>query len=312
MGCGWPVSFENVVVFSCAHKNTTQQDSQAFFLVPFCVVPLVQLKSSAAMQIDESIESLKAALLELSLSNENYSIPPLFTDRLVLARPSYTYILALAKFFTQKKQSLRWKELLFPNDDVNDTIDHSASSLTRKEQLTILSRLLAVVSHVGGQRFDIFVSPSKILCGQDVILTHEFLRAMARSVAAPDESMAEAVRYVLEAGDAHVYRRGVRTRKAFTCLQAICRGWLVRRKVNGSENEDECSSSDSDGKDGCSSIIRAKQATTASMCKPPSSDFDEQALLESFNDILLHKAKVEGELFPFSGNIDFHLKVLTQ
>ncbi|KAL3783934.1 hypothetical protein ACHAW5_006745 [Stephanodiscus triporus] len=267
------------------------------------------------MQLDESIASLKAALLEVN-NDAKCNIPPIFIDDQVLARPSFNYILALAKFFTQEKQSLGWKELLSPIDDVNDIIEYQPPSMTRKGQLAVLSRLLTVVSQISGKRFDVFVSPSRVLCGQDVLPTHDFLRALARSTKAPKEAMAEAVRYVLEEGDANLYRKGVRTRKAFTLLQAICRGWLVRRKyrlniseketVDGSEktDENECYSSDKGSLcrvDGCSSFASADgigmhlKAAMASACNPKS-NLDEQVLLESYDAMLSRKAKVEDEL----------------
>ena len=269
------------------------------------------------MQIDASIASLRAALLEVT-NDANIHIPPLFTDGQVLARPSFNYILALAKFFSQQNHSLGWKELLFPNDDVHDIIEYQSPSMTRKEQLAVLSRLLTVVSQITGRRFDVLVSPSRVLCGHDVLPTHDFLRALAMSTKAPEDAMAEAVKYVVEEGDANLYRRGVRTRKAFTRMQATCRGWLVRTKyhVRISEKEtvdgsgktvkDECYSTDKGrqcSEDACSSNIsmdgtgmHRSEAAIASTCKPKS-NLDEKVLLESYDDAMLsRKSKVDDEL----------------
>lgn len=249
------------------------------------------------MQLDESIESLRAALLKVS--NNDLVLPPIFTDVLVLSRPSFNYILSLAAFYTQSKRSFRgWRELLHISHDMNDdtVLDQQSTTalssvLTRKEQLTLLSRLLAVVSIVGGQRYDIFISPAKVLCGQDVILTHDFIRAMVKSTTAPEDVMTKAVRYVLEEGDANLYRRGVRTRKAF---QALCRGWLVRRrKIDVSETKcslsDVCHGLD----DGCNA---AKNRSDAAISYQPTLHVDERALLETCNSIISYKAKVEDEL----------------
>ena len=270
------------------------------------------------MQLEDSIESLRAALLEVSNNNSDESrrvLPPIFTDVLVLSRPSFNYILSLAAFYERSQRSVRgWRELLHINDDVNDdtvldqqqstTASSSSSSsssleLTRKEQLTLLSRLLAVVSIVGGQRYDIFVSPAKVLCGQDVILTHDFIRAMVKSTTAPEDVMTEAVRNVLEDGDANLYRRGVRTRKAFTLMQAVCRGWLVRRRKND-VSETLCSlSDDSHGEDdGCNAGNNRSDASissSATSCQQ-TLNVDERALLETCNSILSYKAKVEDDL----------------
>jgi len=268
------------------------------------------------MQLEDSIESLRAALLEVSNNNSDESsrvLPPIFTDVLVLSRPSFNYILSLAAFYERSQRVRGWRELLHINDDVNDdtvldqqqstTASSSSSSssleLTRKEQLTLLSRLLAVVSIVGGQRYDIFVSPAKVLCGQDVILTHDFIRAMVKSTTAPEDVMTEAVRNVLEEGDANLYRRGVRTRKAFTLMQAVCRGWLVRRRKND-VSETKCSlSDDSHGEDdGCNAGNNRSDASissSATSCQQ-TLNVDERALLETCNSILSYKAKVEDDL----------------
>lgn len=259
------------------------------------------------MKLDESIESL-TALLKVSNNDNNESssylvLPSIFTDVLVLSRPSFNYILSLAAFYTQSKRSFQgWRELLHINHDVNDDtiLDQQqsttalSSALTRKEQLTLLSRLLAVVSIVGGQRYDIFISPAKVLCGQDIILTHDFIRAMVNSTTAPEDVMTKAVRYALEEGDANLYRRGVRTRKAFTLMQALCRGWLVRRrKYDVSETKfslsDICHGLD----DGCNA---AKNRSDAATSYKPTLHVDERALLETCNSIISYKAKVEDEL----------------
>jgi hypothetical protein len=74
--------------------------------------------------------------------------------------------------------------------------------------------------------------------------------------------MAEAVKYVVEEGDANLYRRGVRTRKAFTRMQATCRGWLVRTKyhVRISEKETVDGSGKTD-KDECYSTDKGRQCS---------------------------------------------------
>ena len=108
---------------------------------------------------------------------------------------------------------------------------------------------------------------------------------------------AEAVKYVVREGDANLYRRGVRTRKAFTRMQALCRGWLVRRKYHvrileketvdgsGKTDKDECYSTDKGRQcreDACSPNISTdgtgmhrSEAAIASTCKPKS-NLDEK------------------------------------
>jgi len=61
----------------------------------------------------------------------------------------------------------------------DDSLTATEDRLTRKERLTFITRLLSLVSHVAGRQFDVLISPSKILCGQDVMLTHQLLSALA-------------------------------------------------------------------------------------------------------------------------------------
>ena len=192
--------------------------------------------------------------------------------------------------------------------------------LTRKERLTFITRLLSLVSHVTGRKFDVLISPSKILCGQDVMLTHQLLSALATIVVTTtkdnddededddddeNNTISNAVKYVLEMGDVNLYKRGVRTRKAFTCMQAICRGWLVRQrqkqkckeatKIDGMaavvNEESECNSSDL--KEQGSNVLTQQKAQLKTS---KSSKSKEQELLESYEAMLSRKVKVEEEI----------------
>lgn len=262
------------------------------------------------MKIDDSISitiaSLKEALFEVNNGRTGSStLPPaIFTDEQVLARPPFTYIHALVKFFAEQKPSLGWNELLFAIDDGNSD---DRQSLSRKDKLTFLSRLLTIVSQISGRRLDILVSPSKVLCGQDVLSTHEFLRALAVSTKASDNEMAKAMKYVLEEGDVNLYKRGVRARNAFTGMQAIVRGWLVRRQYPGKKttinstgemDEDECTSSEeAESADHVPTNRKAKQQSKTSKSKPKKSkSSDEQALLESYQAVISRKLEVEDQL----------------
>ena len=201
--------------------------------------------------------------------------------------------------------------------------------LTRKEQLTFITRLLSLVSHVTGRKFDVLISPSKILCGQDVMLTHQLLSALATIVVTTtkdnddeNNTISNAVKYVLEMGDVNLYKRGVRTRKAFTCMQAICRGWLVRQrqrqrqkhheddvKVSLVEKKQKCKEATIDGmaavvneESECNSSDLEEEGSNvptqqkSQSLQSKSSKSKEQELLESYEAMLSRKVKVEEEI----------------
>jgi len=270
---------------------------------------------------DESIANTKAiiqsachhVIAATTQVNNNSNFPSIFTDESIVRRPPFTYIHALVKFFVQHSCLNCWKELLF-NNDANLLADHqssTSSSLTRKEQLIFITRLLALVSQVTGKQYSILVSPSNILCGIDVISTHEFLQTLVSIVVRKDiegDVLANAVQYVLKIGDINLYKRGVRVRKGFVRLQAICRGMIVRRRhnkevekkaekkestgnttINGVEvitkDEGECSTTSSDDK-----------TTQSTVPKQKSIDEEQKALLESYEAMISRKAKVEEEI----------------
>jgi len=266
--------------------------------------------------LDESIantkDSIQHACHDIAVDNNN--IPSMFTDESILRRPPFTYIHALVKFFVQNKSCCLncWKELLF-NNDANLLADQSSTTslLTRKEQLIFISRLLALVSQVTGKQYSILVSPSNILCGIDVISTLEFLQDLASIVVRKDnienDVLTSAVQYVLEKGDTNLYKQGVRTRKGFVRLQAICRGMIVRRRYN-KETEKKAEKKEStdttingvevNAKDGggCSASSSDDKTTQLTVSKQKSIDEEQKALLESYEPMISRKANVEEEI----------------
>jgi len=189
--------------------------------------------------------------------------------------------------------------------------------------LTFLVRLLAVVSKATETNVDIFVSPSKILCGHDVPLTLEFVRTLGQSILMAETVMDQAVNYVLEAGDNNLYKRGVRTRRGFVTFQAACRGWLVRRKhyfeliENGAfaryevvesiqqlkpVDEDSISSlENSVAGDECDEaeerpVSSTEQTQQSFQPRGPVVKPDDATLKESYNTLVARKAAVENEI----------------
>ena len=188
------------------------------------------------MRPDESESDSIGALLQMALQkatsgdssssgskNHDIIIPPIFTDEYILRRPPFSYIYALVKFFVQQKSCLLScsKELLFPDT----TLQQQQQQLSRKEQLTFITRILVLVSQISGRRrFDVLISPSNILCGRDVNNTHEFLRALATIIISSSstvggtnvDAVSKAVQHVLEVGDTTLYKRGVQKLTAIT------------------------------------------------------------------------------------------------
>jgi len=307
-------------------------------------------KNDENESVSATIDSLKVVLSEVQNGKTwNNDFPPIFMDERVLKRPPFTYIYALTKFFAQRKPSLGWTKLLFDrlaktktkslgcdDDDDSDSSPKGPNAnalepcLSKKEKLTFLSRLLALVTQVTGRRFDVLVSPSKILCGQDVLATHAFLRSLASSTMAKEEDMAEAVKYVLKEGDGSLYKRGVRTRKGFTNLQAMVRGWHARRlhplrssrrksetridknpgnvsDMNEATNNDGCSgkketitvddpgnASEPDVSNSCQ--VLENDRTDKSSKTKSKSKAEEDSLLDSYQAVISRKSQVEDEL----------------
>lgn len=197
------------------------------------------------------------------------------------------------------------------------------SSSVSSIKLTFLVRLLAVVSKATETSVDIFVSPSKILCGQDVPRTLEFIRTLGQAILMTEAVMDQAVNYVLEAGDNNLYKRGVRTRRGFVTFQAAYRGWLVRRKhhfemiengafarcevaesiqqskpidedsissLGNSVAGDECDEADE------SPLSPTEQTQQLFQPRGPVVKPDDATLLESYNTLVARKAAVEDEI----------------
>ena len=161
-------------------------------------------------------------------------------------------------------------------------------------QLSFIVRLLAIVSTLSRYRYDIFISPSHILCGQDVLSTHQFLRALAASSLSRPDEMNEIVDSVLEEDDASLYKRAVRTRASIKRFQAVFRGWLVRKQCIDKQNSkcESCQQNSIDSPNDSrsnSSIIDQEKAK-----KEAQAAIDE--LTQSYHEVISRKSKAEDEL----------------
>ncbi len=68
-----------------------------------------------------------------------------------------------------------------------------------------------------------------LLYGQNISSAHTLLQALTTAAMASAEVMSKALKCISNSGDA-ILLLGVRTRKSFTLLQALFRGWLVRKE----------------------------------------------------------------------------------
>ena len=149
-----------------------------------------------------------------------------------LRRPTFALLQRVVASFCQ--------DLHFAEGLYNDTCTDAgvAEPTTRKDKISFLVKILAVVSILIGERHDVYVSPAKILCGEDVVATHRFLLALAgRACKVSPEQSKEAAAQVLAIGETALYKRAVRARKAMVKLQGICRGRLIRQRQRGGDKD---------------------------------------------------------------------------
>eukprot|EP00984_Skeletonema_dohrnii_P021317 scaffold10624_cov104-Skeletonema_dohrnii-CCMP3373.AAC.3 len=158
-----------------------------------------------------------SALLSIALESGTNRVPSIFLDENVLERPPFEFFHEVVKFMA--KENPLWGEL----------IDCSSSS--KQSKIIFFIKLLSLVSRIIDIRLDIYIAPHMLLCGQDVSSAHLLLQALATASMASAEVISQAVKSVTVAGDENLYSIGVKTRKSFTSLQALFRGWLVRRDM---------------------------------------------------------------------------------
>eukprot|EP00804_Cyclotella_cryptica_P018729 CCRYP_007207-RA/>CCRYP_007207-RA protein AED:0.17 eAED:0.19 QI:0/0/0/0.5/1/1/2/0/734 len=249
--------------------------------------------STMETSISTTIDSIQLAIQQLDAAG-NISV---FLSKDVVARPPFAYFYGFVKFFAREKPSLGWDMLLLD--------DEMKIPQSKKEKLIFLARLLAVVSRITHYRHDIYVSPTNILCGQDVLSTHRFLKALADSTLVRHDEMAEALKNALDHSDASSYKTAVRTRAGFRCLQAVLRGSRVRKQYNTTSTarvRDNSAESDQHYEQMRRAIDKESDDQGTSNTSPneprykTTSRSETEDLLESYQDVLFRKSKVEDEL----------------
>jgi len=154
-----------------------------------------------------------------------------------LGRPTFPFLREIVANFCE---GLKFAEGLFTREELGLVENNSPGDsgdtkpMTRKEKISFLVKILSVVSILTGERHDIYVSPAKVLNGQEVAATHKFLQALAsRACRASPNHSKEAADKFLAIGEKSIYRKGVRTRNTMVTIQAMFRGRLVRRGRDG-------------------------------------------------------------------------------
>lgn len=263
-------------------------------------------ESDCEVSISATMTCIESTLQQLDASGD-YTI---YSSEEVLSRPPFLYIHELVKFIDKTKPSLGWKKLLL-NDDI-------LVSYTRKEKvrrmivtsqqsyriiyipnklikLSFMVRLLAIVSKLSRFRYDIFISPSHVLCGKDVLSTHQFLRALAASSLSRPDEMKKIVDCVLEEDDARIYKRAVRTRASIKRFQALFRGWLMRKQCKWEQNENS----------DCVQTLQQNSVDSSNDSQSTSNDPEKakikaqiaiDQLAQSYHEIISRKSQAEDDL----------------
>jgi hypothetical protein len=137
-------------------------------------------------------------------------------------------------------QQVEFAQDLFPNETPTSSSNNEVeegqqlniqSYSNRQSKIRFLVKILTTVSFITDERVDIYVSPAKVLCGQEVHATHRFLQCLAKASKVPPHVSNGEARKVLAIGASVLYKQLVKTRLVVVKLQAIMRGKLYRNRV---------------------------------------------------------------------------------
>ena len=141
-----------------------------------------------------------------------------------MTRPPFSFIHNIVKLFVEK---LNFAHGLYESSELER--DHQ--SLSRQEKIRFLFKVFACVSIITKERIDIFVSPAKVLSGQDVHWTHFFLQNLSKAAMVPPEISRKHAEKITETGVNQIYKRSVKTRNILIMIQARIRGYLTRLRL---------------------------------------------------------------------------------
>lgn len=108
---------------------------------------------------------------------------------------------------------------------------------TKTEKIRFLTRVISYLSLYDikkevkeGVPLNVLVSPVQIICGQNVMATHLFLRQLIQTKQKEKDHDSDIIHYINQIGESHLYRKNVRIRNTFVRIQAIVRGWTFRKR----------------------------------------------------------------------------------
>lgn len=125
---------------------------------------------------------------------------------------------------------------------------------TKTEKIRFLTRIISYLSLYDikkevkeGVPLNVLVSPVQIICGQNVMATHLFLRQLIQTKQKENYHDSDIIHYINQIGESHLYRKNVRIRNTFVRIQAIVRGWTFRKRkeISYLDHTSPCNSSGS-------------------------------------------------------------------
>jgi len=179
--------------------------------------------------LEGSIECTKSRLLSsLQPQTLGLGVSLDFITKERLQRPPFPFLHALIKIYVQ--------QLSFAKGLYNDSELDIANIKSRADKIRFLFKMFVCVANISGERVDLYVSPVKLLSGQEVSATHLFLGCLAKASQVSPGVSASVADEIVKTGESVLYKRSVKVRGTIVKLQAIVRGKCTRKRKNKGED----------------------------------------------------------------------------
>ena len=193
-----------------------------------------------ANELDTGIELTKFAIvnsLERLVDTSGCFLNIDFITKECLERPPFPFIHALVTIYCRHLSFARglYKEEEYDVRNVE----------ARQDKLRFLFKILVCAAKITKESVDVYVSPVKILGGQDVAGTHTFLRCLAKASRAPLAVSAAVGDEIVKTGVNTLYQKSVKARNLIVRIQAIVRGGCVRTEIKRRQHLDYVLSTES-------------------------------------------------------------------